>query len=99
LGHCYTTANCILKRESIYALLFFFIGEVKPKERPLRRQPKVIKKNFTTSLLSPAKFAYAHLLGHSQVGHATGTVSWWDDRDKVHSLFFNSSMPDLYPFF
>ncbi len=43
MGHCYT-ANCILKRESIYALLFFFIGEVKSKERPLRRQPKVINK-------------------------------------------------------
>lgn len=34
----------VFNKESIYALLFFFIGEVKSKERPLRRQPKVINK-------------------------------------------------------
>ena len=46
----------------------------KSKERPLRRQPKVIKKNFTTSLLSPAKFAYTHLLGQL-LGGTTGIRS------------------------
>ncbi len=45
----------------------------KSKERPLRRQPKVIKKNFTTSLLSPAKFAYTHLLGQL-LGGTTGIM-------------------------
>lgn len=92
-------------RDTVILLIVYSNGKVfmhfyfsKSKERPLRRQPKVINKNFTTSLLSPAEFAYAHLLGHSQVGRTTGTASWWDDRDKVHSLFFNSSMPDLYPF-
>ena len=57
---------------------FFFIGEAKFKERPLRCQPKVTrekKKDFTTSLLSPAMFVYAHLLGRFQVGRATGTAS------------------------
>ena len=43
MGHCYTTANCILKRESIYSPLFFFIRKVKPKERPLRCQSKVTR--------------------------------------------------------
>lgn len=59
MGHCYT-ANCILKRESIYALLFFFIGEVKSKERPLRRQPKVINKKTSPHPYYPQLSLHIH---------------------------------------
>ena len=60
MGHCYT-ANCVLKRESIYALLFFFIGEVKSKERPLRRQPKVINKKTSPHPYYPQRSLPMHI--------------------------------------
>ena len=51
----------VFNKESIYALLFFFIGEVKSKERPLRRQPKVINKKTSPHPYYPQRSLPMHI--------------------------------------